>query len=598
MATDLGVLHDVKFTFGKDSAGFIQYMDDEAKTNQQVAESLFGGYLDYMDNPLKASGLFDAQCNYLTQEERQAYVEKFKIGQQNDSILWQDLFSFRNEWLQEYGLMDPKTNEVDDKRLMNAVKAAMDVLIQSEGYQNYAWIGAMHHNTDNRHFHVAGVELTPSRLWKWHGVYKKDYRGRYLYDENGRKIPTGNKVYEPTGSRKKATLAKMKRVFVNQLIQSAESLKVIDQLARQEIIGAIKNPSILQSPVKEERQLLADIYLKLPRDKRLWNMKNARKQFFGKEVDRFVAFKLKGEVASPYQKWEQLVTKLGDEYERAYNKIEVEGAEAITKSPYYKNKLAELYYDGGNAVISQLKVMDKLREKEGVNRKKWLENWLHIPHVENKDHSAVEKTLRNYEKEVKRRQKATSKDAPITEATFKQMKGDKETQLDYWFEKGLTREPDLLQKGGKTSPYSDLDIDTSLFGLDGKYRIVDGRSEKEPENRQSNLLQKGNSSKAPLFKVVNVYLEDTKIRTLVSQEVERIDVQKKMEREFTTAEKKLYRGSQDRSQFFSDRRRDATLNRTLKNIDYKMKQASEKWRNELDYERLEAQILQESLSRS
>lgn len=594
LATDLGVLHDVKFTFGKDSAGFIQYMDDEAKTNQQVAESLFGGYLDYMDNPLKASGLFDAQCNYLTQEERQAYVEKFKIGQQNDSILWQDLFSFRNEWLQEYGLMDPKTNEVDDKRLMNAVKAAMDVLIQSEGYQNYAWIGAMHHNTDNRHFHVAGVELTPSRLWKWHEVYKKDYRGRYLYDENGRKIPTGNKVYEPTGSRKKATLAKMKRVFVNQLIQSAESLKVIDQLARQEIIDAIKNPSILQSPVKEERQLLADIYLKLPRDKRLWNMKNARKQFFGKEVERLVAFKLQGEANASYQEWKGLVTKLGEEYERAYNKVEIEGAEAFTSSPYYKNKLAELYYDSGNAIISQLKVMDKLREKQGVNRKKWLEKWLQAPHIEKTSHSDMEKTLRNYETDIKNSQKATLKDVSIT----KQEKGDKEKQLDFWFRKGLAREPDLLQKGGKASPYSDLDIDTSLFGLDTKYRIMDEHLEKEPKNRQPNLLQKGHSPEAPLFKVVNVYLDDTKIRTLVSQEVARIDVQKKVERELDMAEKKLYRGNQDRSQFFLDRRREAELNRTLKNIDYKMKQASEKWRNELDYERLETQILQEALNRS
>lgn len=44
-----------------------------------------------------------------------------------------------------------------------------------------------------------------------------------------------------------------------------------------------------------------------------------------------------------------------------------------------------------------------------------------------------------------------------------------------------------------------------------------------------------------------------------------------------------------------ERRRDAELNRTLRKIDYKMKKSSEKWRNELDYDRLEAQILNEAL---
>lgn len=546
-------------------------MDDETKTNQEVANLNFGTFLGYMDNPNKSTGLFDSTGEYISKERRKDYVQYFQLAQERDTILWQDLFSFNNEWLEAYGLMDTKTNEVDDTRLMNAVKTAMDTLVKMEGLQDYKWVASMHHNTEHRHFHVAGVELNPSRLWKWHNVYQKDYRGRYVLDNVGKKIPTGNKVFQPTGVRKKETLKKIKSVFVNQLIQSAEVLKAIDYVARQEIVGSIKAAKAFQVESQQEKETLANLYLQLPKDKRLWNMKNAKKNFFGKEVTQLVESKFKGLLKDPYNDWQKKSIAQSEAYEKAYKNVEIKDAPINDPEikKYYQDKLDKLYYDAGNAVLAQLRNLDKERQASGMNRKKFIGS-MHVP----------------LERECLVGVKEFSLGEIENLPSKKGIQPELEPPANY----------SLSNKRNGLKPYTQ-EVDTVLSNL--VFKPLEIEDDVALKNSPS---PKGQSSNQ--WHVVNVYVDDEKIRVLTNSEVERKDVQtlyeERVEPNKKTGDKKPpfslpEKGEVvwDRRQFMEERRNAAKVNRTIRGIDRNMKKATNKWRDQMDYEYLEQQILQE-----
>ena len=386
-----GVIHRTEFSLAssKYMNDFIKYIDDESKTQlaQDSAGNYFSGFLDYADNSTKATGIFSSECRFLSREEKSRYAQYFRLAQHEKSLLWQEVFSFEKNWLEAYGIIDLKTSEVDEQRLMQAVKCAMEALIKEECLQGYKWLGAIHYNTDNIHIHVGGVELTPSREWKWFDVYERDLKGNFTRDEKGFKIPTGEKVYQPEGKRKKETLKKMKRIFVNQLIQSSEKIKQIDELARQHMIDGMKDRHLLDNP--KQLQNLSDLYLKLPNDKRLWNMKNSKKHFFGKEIDLIITSYLHLEKEQIFNEWQTKLTILSKEYERAYQTTtlldqekkefkdtlmtEVEH-ERIKK--YFNEKQADLKYRLGNVVLGQLKELDKERSKLKINRRSFVERYL------------------------------------------------------------------------------------------------------------------------------------------------------------------------------------------------------------------------------
>ncbi|EHC6322778.1 hypothetical protein JSY98_002871 [Listeria monocytogenes] len=611
MTVNLGVLHDAKFSYGTEIAGFIKYMDDESKTNQEVADLNFGTFLGYMDNPNKSTGLFDSTCEYISKERRKEYVQYFKLAQERDTILWQDLFSFNNEWLEEYGLMNIKTNEVDDTRLMNAVKTAMDTLVKMEGLQDYKWVASMHHNTEHRHFHVAGVELNPSRLWKWHNVYKKDFRGRYVLDEVGKKIPTGNKVFQPTGVRKKETLKKIKSVFVNQLIQSAEALKAIDHVARQEIVGSIKAAKSFQLESQQEKEMLANLYLRLPRDKRLWNMKNAKKNFFGKEVAQLVELKFKGQLKESFIDWKEKSVAQSEAYEKAYKNVEIKDAPINDPEikKYYQDKLDKLYYDAGNAVLTQLRNLDKERQVSGMNRKNFIASMnIHADH---------ESILEVKEVSLEKTEKPPSQKGPPSEllkpAKYRRSNEDNvlkpytqeevDTALSSLVfnvvdEEDFARKNPPSQKGPTNhTPYTQESVNLALSSL-----VYKEAETKESTNFENLPSQKGPTSNP--WHVVNVYIDDEKIRVLTNSEVDRKDVQTTYEERkdlykktsdknstYSTHEKRELEW--DRNKFIEERRNAAKINATIRGIDRNMKKATNKWRDEMDYDYLEQQILQE-----
>lgn len=79
---------------------YIDYMDrEEAQRNNAI--TTYNLFNEYMGNPYKSTGLFTADKDLLTLQEKKQLKEVFSIAQTNQSLMWQTVISFDNNWLQK-----------------------------------------------------------------------------------------------------------------------------------------------------------------------------------------------------------------------------------------------------------------------------------------------------------------------------------------------------------------------------------------------------------------------------------------------------------------------------------------------------------------
>ncbi len=64
--------------------------------------------------------------------------EAFKKAQKNKSVLWQDVISFNNGWLERHGIYDSKTKTLDEEKLKDVTRKAMDVMTTKERLRDTA----------------------------------------------------------------------------------------------------------------------------------------------------------------------------------------------------------------------------------------------------------------------------------------------------------------------------------------------------------------------------------------------------------------------------------------------------------------------------
>ncbi|MCR8860671.1 relaxase MobL, partial [Bacillus pseudomycoides] len=150
---------------GKTFQDYVEYVDrEDAKREGGAHEKLFSLYQDYMGDTEKTSSLFTESSNCLKEKEKKELKQLFQLAQKNGSIMWQDVITFDNQWLEEHGVYDPRTKTVDDTKLMDVTRLAMKEMLKREKLEHTAiWSGAIHYNTDNFHIHVATVEPFPTR---------------------------------------------------------------------------------------------------------------------------------------------------------------------------------------------------------------------------------------------------------------------------------------------------------------------------------------------------------------------------------------------------------------------------------------------------
>ena len=97
----------------------------------------------------------------------------FQRGQQKGSIIYQDVVSHDNSYLEKIGLYDPKTDTLDEEGLKAAGRKMMETLFEKEQLNETGyWMATIHRNTKHIHIHFAVVE-------------KKNTRKPYTESENG-----------------------------------------------------------------------------------------------------------------------------------------------------------------------------------------------------------------------------------------------------------------------------------------------------------------------------------------------------------------------------------------------------------------------------
>lgn len=307
---------------------YINYMDREDAKFEREEDVTLDDYhsgnriLEYVGDRLKTNNVFNNVSNDLSKDELNDVIQKFNVAQKNQSPMWQNVFSFDNEFLKEQSFLD-ENNNLDDTKLKQATRQAMDILIKEMKFnETVNWVGAIHYNTENIHIHIAMVETESSRETIAEGKYAGQKKA---------KIP-------------KKVLRKTKSAFANQLIDRSNELRRMDYLSRELIRNQI-NFQHLQKKYGIARDI-KELLKVLPDDRRKWrygmnDMKDKRPlidNITGKIIDKFY----KDEFNELENLWKQQDTLNS----RLYGE---------TSNNYYQNKKAELHQSIGNLMLTNLR---------------------------------------------------------------------------------------------------------------------------------------------------------------------------------------------------------------------------------------------------
>jgi len=312
-----------------DFKNYVDYVDrEEAKSEKQLNEKMFSLYQDYMGNSEKTSSLFTEKSDRLSELEKKQLKDLFKTAQENNSIMWQDVISFRNDWLEEHGIYDAKTKTLDEEKLMNVTRLSMKEMMKREGIDKTAiWSGAIHYNTDNIHIHIATVEPYPTR---------------------------------ERGKRKPKTLDAMKSKVINNILDRSQEQKMINDLIRKSIVGHKKEDSTLSWRNREMKPLFNYIYNHLPTDKKQWQYGYNSLQPLRPYLDE-----LSRKYIEKYHKqdYEQFMKRLDKEVEvlkQAYGEGKFDRKRY---EDYKQNKIDELYKRMGNTFLKEMRDFDREQQR-------------------------------------------------------------------------------------------------------------------------------------------------------------------------------------------------------------------------------------------
>ena len=312
---------------------YIDYIDrEEAIRNDDF--SRYSLYNDYMGNPQKTTGIFTDSSSNLTEKEKKTLKENFAKAQRNGSVMWQDVYSFDNKWLIKQGLYNPKTKELDEERLKEAVRKSIGYSLEKTNIKESSiWSGAIHYNTDNIHIHVAICEPNPTI---------------------------------ERGKRTQKTLDNMKSKFINHLLDYDKEYKEINTLLRDNLAYSNKK-SLLMKDI-EMKKILNEVVKNLPSDKRHWHYNYNTMSDARVHLDKLTNYYIMNYKPKEYK---ELINKL-DKQEKEWREIYGKGKEGkhLDKFKEYKeNKIKDLYTRMGNKTLSEIKeiYMEKENNSQRIN---------------------------------------------------------------------------------------------------------------------------------------------------------------------------------------------------------------------------------------
>lgn len=349
----VGIIYKMKFVSSKKKpyATYIDYMDrDEAVRTAHYKEYNFAfddlkknniaDYNDYMGRPQATSGLFSIESDDLTKTQVSLLKKQFLTAQENSSLMWQDVVSFDNEFLEKYGLYDSKKKVLDDKKLKQAARIAVTDMLEREGMSNSAvWSGAIHYNTKHIHIHLAIVEPEPTRPKR---IFNSKYGGIYEdYVGTRRKTAGGQSSYE-----------RFKSLILENIIDNSEKSSTISKLQREVITP--KNKRFISLFDFEARRDFKTIFRALPSDKRLWKYRNNAMKNYRPLIDGFNQKYIERNFKDEFQEYNRLLDEQVDYFKDTYGDSRADN--------YKQNKLYGkdgLYTSLGNALLKELSEYDK-----------------------------------------------------------------------------------------------------------------------------------------------------------------------------------------------------------------------------------------------
>lgn len=325
----VGVINKVKFIRNGSSKfkNFIDYIDRSEATRKKNFDK-YSAYNNYMGNPEKIGSLFTKDKHSLTEKEVKKLKKDFDKAQLNGSNMWQEVFSFDNEFLEANGLYDSENGALDEEKIQEATRRAMEELSKREGFKDLTWSASLNYNTDNIHVHIASVEINPSRE-----------RGKF----------------------KPRTLYNMKSSFVNSLLDKQKDLDKINSLIRDNLIQGKKEMSFKEDI--EMRKMVKEIVKKLPSDKRQWHYNYNSMQEVRPLIDNLTKYYIE-----TYKKdeFKELVDRLEKE-DKFYK--EVYGKRKVETTTYKDNKIQDLYTRMGNTILKEIK--EYVKEEDLKSQKKF-----------------------------------------------------------------------------------------------------------------------------------------------------------------------------------------------------------------------------------
>ena len=301
---------------------YIDYMDrEEAQRNNAI--TTYNLFNEYMGNPYKSTGLFTAEKDSLTLQEKKHLKKVFSIAQTNQSLMWQTVISFDNNWLQKNGIYDMKTKMLDERKLKAVTRKAINELLKNEGLDQAVWSASIHYNTDNIHVHIATVEPYPMRK-------KMMYQGKE----------------EVRGKFKLSNINHCKSVVINEIVQTREMNLRINTIIRKDIVGKLKEEELTKdSEIKSKFLELCQNLPEIPKNRMNYGNKEMRQ--YRAVLDEISEKFLKVYSSEKYYELREILDRQSLLYTEAYG--------GDQGGNYKKNKLQELKEKMGNAVLKQAK---------------------------------------------------------------------------------------------------------------------------------------------------------------------------------------------------------------------------------------------------
>lgn len=344
----------------QDFTAYISYMARqyalEKKTSLTTAESI---ELEKISESLKEMnqkssvektpdylpGVFSCSSDQVNAADLKEIKNVFRKGQNHGSIIYQDVISHDNSYLEKLGLYDPKTDTLDELGLKRAGKEMMNKLFEKEKLNDIGfWMASIHRNTKHIHIHFAIVESHNTRPVITEKVH-------------------GEVFTMPKGKRKQSTLDEMKTAYSQELNRYAFELgqqKLLDKRALLTRKSDLRN--VLVKEVKEPRRydqealrMLNEIYQGLPEKKSEWNYGTEQRTKLSPEVrsklDQLTEHILTSDVR--YKEYNSISEQLKKDAKETF------GDSKRTSKDAQSNALFDLKKRTGNAILTSLKQQDE-----------------------------------------------------------------------------------------------------------------------------------------------------------------------------------------------------------------------------------------------